>query len=275
MTYRPHGGVLTLRWADETLALVDELGLAVPSAVTKADHARAALRDMATAPHPPRPPLPTDPTRLAATITRHATDRHTADTSRALAGEYGTDAAARYVTAVAAAVPDWTTTLATMHADALATLTDAAPHLPDTVTDSTLGRLSVSQFSHWQDAARAAHTLERIVAARTAMDRAAQQPAGGAFGRLALTAELTADPPTDRTVRTAWQWIAWASREWSGRTGATAVPRWRALLEATEHVPELSLTLAPHGTTRARALRIEAWRDRALALPILAAGYAP
>lgn len=273
MAYSPHG-VLTLRWAEATLALVAELGLTVPAAITKADQARAMLRDVATAPTPPRPPLPADPAGIATTVRDHATDRHTTDASRTVAGEYTSDAAARYITAVATAVPDWITTLATLHADALATLTDAVPHLPDTVTDTTLGRLTVTQFAHWQDAAGAAHTLDRIHAARTAMDKAADQQPGGTFGRLALTAELTTDPPADTSVRAAWQWIAWANREWSGRTGATAVPRWRALIEATEHVPELALTLAPHGTTRDRALGIEAWRDQALALPVRAAGYA-
>lgn len=272
MPYSPNG-VLTLRWAEESHAHAREFGLTVPAAVTKAERARAALHDVEHAPPPARPPLPADPSGITDAITEHATARHTRDTSSRIAGEYATDAGARYMREVAAAVPNWITALSKVHEEALDSLTAVVMRLPDTVDDTSLGRLTVTQFRHWQTATTATHTLERVIAARTAMDKAATQPAAGIFGHLALTAELGA--PQDGTdVRGAWQWVSWAHKQWRNHATLTGtVPRWRALVEATQHVPELALSLAPHGDVRARALATEAWRDRAVNAPLRMATY--
>lgn len=272
MPYNPDG-VLTIGWAQEAHAHAREFSLTIPAAVTKAERARAVLDNVAHAPTPARPPLPADPSGIAATITQHATDRHTRDASSRIAGEYTHDAAARYTRAVGAAVPDWITALCKLHNEALDSLSNVVMRLPEHVSDTALGSLTITQFRHWQTATAATHTLERVIAARTAMDKAAAQPAAGIFGALALTAELT-EPQDSTKVRAAWQWVSWAHKQWRGHATLTGtVPRWRALVEATQHVPELRLNLAPHGDVRARARAIEAWRDQAINVPLRMATY--
>lgn len=264
--------VLEAQRAASALAAIGLRGYPVPAAVSEA---HACERKVGTIAHelPTLEPLPTDPTKLRASLAKRAADRRAFNDLRAEAEGASADLAASTLAATRAAIPVWLTALQADFATAWLEFRDVWLEAP----------LELSGWSTDEDAASHAHllrsvkALDEILGIRVVVGQLVHEE-GADQRNLLLVAGLPDVPSRTDAVEEAWRPLGGVIDAWAGghiqlttgvRPPAAGVAKWDAL--AT--VQALTVGLADIPELEHRTYVRDAWSNAMSAVNYL--GGAP
>ena len=245
--------------AKATLSMVARRRLTIPKAVRDAVAVVEELEAASKLADPSAPSLPTDPSKVASTLTDAAVRQVTALQIRKLASELHPAAIATVNASVRAAGTEWTNTLCDEATEYLATLRTAATHAPRVSFDQ-VANLNPDQFNSWTIVANAVRSLEEMVADRATLGQLMGEQSGSHWGSvLPIVAEVSAPPYSNpRDIGDGFR-----EREEFGEVmkESDAILRWYRLLDLEARGWIRQLALAPAGHLLKRVLMVNSWPD--------------